>query len=172
MSDNKEVITCPACGNYMQKIFMPEASVNIDICLEGCGGILFDNREFQKFDEPHEKIDEILDAIKDKTFIKVDESETRTCPLCNVPMVKMGAGSAGVQIDVCNVCGAKFLDNGELQKIRTAGEAGEETDRLDSLMNSLYADNLKDVLGNRQVPSKTSSRRKFFEDLVYKLITK
>ena len=69
MSDNKEVITCPACGNYMQKIFMPEAGVNIDICLDGCGGILFDNREFQKFDEPHEKIDEILAAIKDKTFI-------------------------------------------------------------------------------------------------------
>ena len=83
----------------------------------------------------------------------------------------MGAGSAGVQIDVCNVCGAKFLDNGELQKIRTNGEE-EDSDRLESLMNSLYSDNLKNVLGNIQVPSKTSSRRKFFEDLVYKLIIK
>lgn len=171
MADNKEIIKCPACDNEMKKIFIPDAGINIDICTEGCGGILFDNRELNKFDEPHENIDEILKAIDGKTFIEVDESETRVCPLCNVPMVKMGAGAGGVEIDVCNTCGAKFLDNGELQKIRGAEEVKNE--RLDALMNSLYKENLHDVIGkNADKNIKSSPRRQFFEDLVYKHLIK
>ena len=37
--------------------------------------------------------------------------------LCDIPMVKLGE-QTDVEIDVCNMCGAKFLDNGELQKLR------------------------------------------------------
>lgn len=171
MADNKEIIKCPACDNEMKKIFIPSEGINIDICTEGCGGILFDNRELNKFDEPHENIDEILKAIDGKTFIEVDESQTRVCPICNVPMVKMGAGAGGVEIDVCNTCGAKFLDNGELQKIRSAEEVKNE--RLDELMNSLYKENLHDVLGkNAGKDIKSSPRRQFFEDLVYRHLTK
>ena len=51
MVDNLEEIACPACGKKMHKVFMTEQNLNIDVCLDGCGGIYFDNREFKKFDE-------------------------------------------------------------------------------------------------------------------------
>lgn len=171
MADNKEFIKCPACNNEMKKIFIPEEGINIDICTEGCGGILFDNRELDKFDEKHENIDEILKAVDGKDFIKVDESQTRVCPVCKVPMVKTGAGVKGVEIDVCYTCGAKFLDNGELQKIR--GSEEEKGDRINALMDTLYQENLKDVLGkNAEKDIKPSPRRQFFENLVYKHLIK
>ena len=64
MADTKEIINCPACGKPMVKIPVPAENINIDICLDGCGGIFFDNREFKKFDEQAENIDEIIKAIQ------------------------------------------------------------------------------------------------------------
>ena len=51
MTDTKNQINCPACGKEMKKIYLPNEKINIDICLDGCGGIFFDNREFDKFNE-------------------------------------------------------------------------------------------------------------------------
>ena len=73
MRDTKEILTCPACGKKMHKVFIKETGFNLDICLDGCGGILFDNREFKYFDEQHENISEILEAIADKEFTKKQE---------------------------------------------------------------------------------------------------
>ncbi len=170
MTDNKEVdLTCPACGKTMTKVLIPNAGINIDICLDGCGGIFFDNRELNKFDEPHENADEILKMIEGREFTKVDESAVRKCPLCHIPMVKMGSGIGGVQIDVCNKCGAKFLDNGELLKIREGGMV--DTTKADALMDTLYKENLRSVLGeNADRPVKSSPRRQFFEDLARRFI--
>ena len=171
MSDNKLTIDCPACGKEMVKVFDENNGINIDICLNGCGGMLFDNREFEKFDEAHENADEILNAIKDKVFEKVDDSKIRICPICKVPMVKMGAGNGGVEIDVCNTCGAKFLDNGELEKVREGAQA--DLGKVDAMVNLLYQNNLKEVLGkNAQKEIKTSPRRQFFENLVTKYLNK
>ena len=117
IDDNTQTLTCPACGKEMKKYFLQDSNVNIDICLDGCGGIFFDNREFEKFDEKHENADEIFAILKDQKFIEVDQSKTRTCPLCDIPMVKHGSASE-VEIDTCNICGGKFLDYGELEKIR------------------------------------------------------
>ena len=122
MADNTKIINCPACGKEMEKVFIKGANVNIDICTDGCGGMLFDNRELEKFDEKHENADEILKKVAGKEFTPVDESKYRICPVCGAIMVKMGAAHGGVQIDVCNVCGAKFLDHGELEKIRNASD--------------------------------------------------
>ena len=170
MTDNKEMdLTCPACGKTMKKVLIPSAGINIDICLDGCGGIFFDNRELNKFDEPHENADEILKMIEGREFTKVDESAVRKCPLCHIPMVKMGSGIGGVQIDVCNKCGAKFLDNGELLKIREGGKV--DTTKADALMDTLYQENLRSVLGeNADRPVKSSPRRQFFEDLARRFI--
>lgn len=90
MSDTLQPIKCPACHKDMVKIFMPAEGINIDVCLDGCGGIFFDNREFRQFDEKAENIDEILKEIEGKEFEKVDESLTRTCPVCGSKMVKIG----------------------------------------------------------------------------------
>ena len=66
--DTLETIKCPACGKDMEKIFIKSEGINIDICTKGCGGIFFDNREFKKFDEQHENLDEIIQAAENNTF--------------------------------------------------------------------------------------------------------
>lgn len=164
MADNEMNIECPACGKKMTKLYMQEAGVNIDICLDGCGGIYFDNRELEKFDESHEKIDEILAAIEGKTFEAAEDKEVRICPICGVPMVKMGAANGEVQIDVCNSCGAKFLDNGELHKIRES--VNKLNSKADMLIDIMYEENMRNIT---KVPTKRSinreKRRAFFENL-------
>lgn len=137
MADNKDVvINCPACGKEMVKVFMPEQGVNLDVCINGCGGIYFDNRELEKFDERHEDISPVVEALENKTFEKVDENLQRVCPVCGMNMVKHFASSKQeVQIDECYSCGGKFLDYNELEKIRA--QYPTEEDRA--------ADSIKDL---------------------------
>lgn len=137
MADSLQTLTCPACGKAMKKIFVPDAGVNVDICVDGCGGIYFDNREFSKFDENSENIDEILEEIEGKTFAPVDGSALRVCPACGAKMVKNFSSARGqIMIDECYSCGGKFLDNGELQKIRAEFET--EAERAQATMEELY----------------------------------
>ena len=85
--DTLETIKCPACGKEMEKVFIKSEGINIDICTEGCGGIFFDNREFDKFNEEHEDISLIEEKLKGKTFEAVEDNE-RICPACGGKMVK------------------------------------------------------------------------------------
>jgi len=119
MRDTEEVLYCPACNKKMQKVYIESANCNVDICVDGCGGILFDNRELEKFDEIHEDISEILKVYKDKNYEKTNEDKPRICPICSSVMVKnYTSASHQVQIDECYTCGAKFLDFNELELIR------------------------------------------------------
>ena len=119
MTDNKQSIICPACGKPMKKIFISSANCNIDVCLDGCGGIFFDNMEYKKMDENHEDIHELLEATEGKTFSNVNTKLTRVCPICGQDMVKNFASAKHeVEIDECYGCGAVFLDAGELIAIR------------------------------------------------------
>ena len=137
MSDTSEVINCPACGKEMTKIFMSEGGVNLDICLNGCGGIFFDNRELKKFDEYTENIEELKKAINNKTFEKTDESQIRICPVCRTNMVKNSVSVKGnIIIDECYNCGAKFFDHGELTKMRN--QYATEEERRQDLLSSTY----------------------------------
>ena len=63
MADSLNILTCPACGKVMEKVFIPSQEINIDICTNGCGGIFFDNREFDKFDERNEDVSDILNKV-------------------------------------------------------------------------------------------------------------
>lgn len=118
--DTSDVIMCPACGHEMLKIFVEGLGFNIDICTTGCGGIFFDNREMEVLQTPDMNIDEILKLIKVDEFIKVDDSAKRRCPSCNTVMLKNRVRNTDVNIDLCPVCGGKFLDNGELEQIRNS----------------------------------------------------
>ena len=119
MPDSKNVLTCPACGEKMEKIFVERANCNIDVCTNGCGGIFFDNREFKKFDEQAESVNELKKALEGKTFKHVDETFKRICPACGMKMVKNSTSIKGdIIIDDCYNCGGKFLDYKELDKIR------------------------------------------------------
>lgn len=82
MADTLQKIKCPACGREMEKVFIPSEGINLDICTQGCGGIFFDNRELDKFDEKDEDISKILEQIDGKDFIKVSEDSVRICPNC------------------------------------------------------------------------------------------
>lgn len=137
MADNFKTIKCPACQKEMVKVFVPSAGVNVDICVDGCGGIYFDNREFKYFDEQHENIDEITNAIEGKTFEKVDETLSRCCPVCGAKMVKNYASvKKEVLVDECYSCGGKFLDFGELQKIRA--QYATDAERTEDFMRVVY----------------------------------
>lgn len=137
MADNLETISCPACGKEMHKIYMDAQGVNLDVCLDGCGGIFFDNREFKKFDENAEDISPLTNALAGKEFNKVDTTETRFCANCGAQMVKNFASALKeVEIDECYTCGSKFLDNEELTKIRAQYET--ESDRADAALKNYY----------------------------------
>ena len=138
MADTIKTIKCPACDREMRKIYMPEQNINIDVCVDGCGGIYFDNREFKHFDEKHENIDKITDALEGKTFIEVDETKTRICPVCGQNMVKnFSSCRHEIEIDECYFCGGKFLDNKELVKFRAEYET--EADRSADMIASVYS---------------------------------
>ncbi len=119
MADNYFIIHCPACGKKMTKIYMEEQNLYLDVCLDGCGGIYFDNREFRLFDRNCYSIKQLKDAYSGKIFTKVNEHKERICPCCRTKMVKNYSSPAHeIQIDDCYSCGGKFLDYGELEKIR------------------------------------------------------
>lgn len=118
MQDTKHSLLCPACGRKMAKIYISDLEFCIDICTEGCGGLFFDNRELQNIIDSEEVLNKIIHYLDNESFKKVNGSDERICPLCKTPMVKIGHNST-VVIDVCNSCGAKFLDNDELQKIKS-----------------------------------------------------
>ncbi len=137
MADTLEQIVCPACGNVMEKVFIPSEGINLDICTEGCGGIFFDNKEFDAFNEADEDVSVVIEKLKNKQFSAVDDNKKRICPSCGAEMVKNPAGlKSSVIIDECYVCSAKFLDNGELMKIRE--EYQNDSDRSAETMAYVY----------------------------------
>lgn len=138
MADNLKEIYCPACGKVMTKVYMPSQGVNLDVCLDGCGGIYFDNREFLMFDEKHEDIEPLVKVFEGKNFLKTDESERRLCPVCGMKMVKNYASAKHeIQVDECYGCGGKFLDHSELEKIRAQYDTEEE--RVSDVLKELYS---------------------------------
>lgn len=145
MADTKENLICPACKKQMKKIFIEEHNFYVDVCLDGCGGIFFDNRELEHFDEEHEPVDAILNLVEGREFLRVDTELKRICPNCNSVMIKNGVqGCDELIIDHCYACGAKFLDNGELQKLRQiCGNEQERAKEFNKAFFAMYAEELK-----------------------------
>lgn len=135
MADTTQIVRCPACGEEMAKIFLPELSMYVDVCTDGCGGIFFDNRELKILNNNADQIDVIMDSIDGKNFKKVDETLDRVCPSCGAKMVKNKVNNDEVHngefvvIDECYQCGSKFLDFGELGKFKHTQVAKPEEKR-------------------------------------------
>ncbi len=176
MADNDSmIIKCPACGCEMEKVYMPDANVFLDVCVNGCGGIYFDNREFDKFDEPHEDITPLKKVLDNKQFKSVDTTAERICPVCGNIMVKNYASSRHqVQVDECYHCGGKFLDHGELNFIRSQYTTSKE--RTEDVIKELKAavgmdlENFGEVYQNNVVlhPQRTSIIKRFVKWLLNK----
>ena len=169
MADNFNIIKCPACQNEMVKVFIPREGINIDICVNGCGGIYFDNREFKSFDEHAENIDEITKAIEGKEFIKVNTDLPRVCPACGAKMVKnFSSAKKTIQVDECYSCGGKFLDHGELEKIRDEYETEEErsNDAIRHLYSSMGQDLKQMEINRANFQRNRSPLKKLFDSLI------
>lgn len=145
MADNMLENACPACGKTMAKVFMKEQNVYLDVCLDGCGGIFFDNREFEKFDEEHEDITPLVEAYKDKNFTQIEQTEgQKTCPVCKHKMVKnFSSAHKKIEFDECYICGGRFLDYSELEKIRA--EYTTEEDRVNDVMAHFFKEAGEDL---------------------------
>lgn len=170
MSDNFQTLKCPACQKEMTKVFVPSEGVNVDICLDGCGGIYFDTREFKYFDEQDENIEEIVKAAEGKTFTPVNEDLPRTCPVCGARMVKNYASvKKEVKIDECYACGGKFLDHGELEKIRA--QYATEKERSADIMQEVYSTVGVEIkrleAENAQLRANRSWMKKLFDKMIY-----
>lgn len=137
MADNKQELICPACGCIMEKVFLKEQNCYVDICLKGCGGIYFDNREFEKTDEIKENADEIFSAYQDRKYTPVNTDKERTCPVCSSVMVKNPTAAGNIEIDTCYSCGGKFLDYVELNKIRES--IRQDNSDLNEIVESMIA---------------------------------
>lgn len=111
-------ITCPACSQKMTKLKLGKDV--IDVCLDGCGGIWFDNYELKDFDNGCEDVGTILENIEPNPQIKVIPTPHRKCPRCHESVLHQSYYSTKKQviIDKCYTCGGVFLDGGELAQIR------------------------------------------------------
>lgn len=163
MSDTKITLLCPACHEEMKKVFLPHVGFNVDICLDGCGGIYLDNRELQSIDEQNENIDAIINELKDKEFNKIDEEAVRYCPSCGAKMVKNATSILkNFQIDECYSCGGKFFDYGELCSMREEYENDEQRTKavIDSFLDVHGLDLSNQKLALEQAKQERSKFRK------------
>jgi Zn-finger nucleic acid-binding protein len=110
---------CPACDRQTSQRTVEE--ITVDVCEGGCGGIWFDQFEFKKFDEPHEKGGEALLEIARDPSISVDRAKRLQCPQCpNVVMMRhFSSSKRQVEVDECPTCAGLWLDVGELAHIRS-----------------------------------------------------
>ncbi len=169
MADTLKELKCPACGKVMEEVFIPSEGINLDICTDGCGGIYFDNREFKLFDEQNEDISKILEKLEGKTFQPVSEAMNRVCPNCGTKMVKNHSSiNADIEVDECYACGGKFLDNGELLKIRE--EFATEEDRSAATMCQVYKVAGMELAKVDERYSKTITDRTLGQKIFYKLL--
>ena len=144
MADNLETILCPACRKEMKKVFLSDQGIYVDVCLDGCGGIFFDNREFKKADENAEDITPLINALKDKQFEEVNTTQIRYCTTCGRQMVKNFASAKHeIQIDECYGCGSTFLDYNELRKIRAQYEP--EAERGEDALKQFYTEYASEI---------------------------
>lgn len=169
MADSLNTLTCPACGKVMEKVFIPSQGINIDICTNGCGGIFFDNREFDKFDERNEDVSDILNKISGKEFEKVDSKKDRFCPSCGTKMVKNHTSVKGnIEVDDCYVCGGKFLDNDELVKIRE--EYASNVERSADVLKYVYSQVGKELAEVDEKYANSKIDRDLAQKLFYKIM--
>ena len=116
---------CPACETPMKEV--PAGEVQVDICCDGCGGIWFDAKELQRFDDGEEFNPESLVTTR-ITRTDIDQKAIRHCPRCprEVLVRQFADRNNKVEINQCWSCGGVFLDIGELAALRSEFANNEE----------------------------------------------
>ncbi len=141
-----ETMKCPACEKQLKAI--SAGDVTVDSCTSGCGGVWFDRRELDKFDEAHEfDGHEILSAAKNCEAVKVDRTKLKNCPVCSAEVLvrQFIDPQHGIEIDQCWECGGVWLDMGEINSLRAQYSSMAERAKA---VNSYVDSNLKAVKEN------------------------
>ena len=108
-------------------------------------------------------------AVEGKEFAKVDESLPRSCPVCGARMVKNFVSvKEQIQIDECYSCGGKFLDHGELFKIRAqyATEAERSADFMAKVYGTVGVSIKRLEEENAKLRANRSPLKKLFDSVV------
>ena len=171
MAEDEKILVCPACHKRLEKIKLESVGITVDICLNGCGGIYFNNKEMPIVMKSSEAFEELKKACDGKEFNRVDDTEVRECPFCGSNMVKNYTSySKEVQIDECYRCGGKFLDNGELQKINLLA-TDKDTEYIMSEVRAMFGEDIKQVNAKNvvhKIGNSSNKRRSFFINLADK----
>lgn len=112
-------VPCLSCGAQLHQVMI--SGVEVEACLDGCGGIWFDAAELHRFNEEGEGgEDPILAKLLDLPLHEKKESGKRVCVKCGEKMKEHEFRlHSGIFIDECYSCGGIWLDGGELKAIRT-----------------------------------------------------
>lgn len=112
----EETLKCPKCPSATLEA-VKAGEVAVSRCGE-CGGIWFDFSEL----ETVLKIPTGLTKI-DRRPVDLDKNQMKAnCPVCKTPMIKLHAiGNTRVVMDGCKVCYGRWLDGGELSRLKGSG---------------------------------------------------
>lgn len=111
-------MVCPACKNKLEP--KTECGIEVDVCINACGGIWFDDQELNKLDKGQcDLTTETLFAGRNQNNTIIDHSKERNCPKCS--SVKLNRHffyeDKKLEIDTCPSCKGIWLDAGELSTL-------------------------------------------------------
>lgn len=132
-------IECPRCFTKTirkeVKVFGP--NIEIDICPK-CNGIWLDSGELGKMIKDKKITDYLTKDIGTKTESKL------VCPRCGGLMDIEKADD--IEVDVCLTCRGVWLDEGELEDLKSKSKIGFKGDELEKYMEKwedMFAKNRK-----------------------------
>src|SRR4051794_18165643 len=133
---------CPACTANMSERVVSD--IALDVCDKGCGGIWFDKKEFEKFDEENEPNAEEIISVKASG--KTTVTPPYSCPRC--APVKLFRHFSSVKrqvtIDSCPKCTGIWLDMGELSNIRQEFRTeGSRRQAADEVFDEMFGKDVK-----------------------------
>lgn len=143
MVDSLEKLGCPNCGKEMKKVPIGSAGITLDVCLDGCGGMFFDNREFSLLSGNGDNINEVLAIYSNKKFTNADihNEKKRICPCCGSPMAQNPSNILSeIVVDECYSCGGKFLDYGEFEKIVSSEPVDKKSEAYLSAIHKILSE--------------------------------
>jgi len=109
---------CPSCSHSLSEV--NAASVKLDICNSGCGGIWFDGQELNRFEDPKVFLPPQLFRVLPNSLVAIDRNKPRNCPRCSAQVLQpqLQKNGLGIEVDSCLGCSGVWLDLGEINSIR------------------------------------------------------
>jgi Zn-finger nucleic acid-binding protein len=145
---------CPSCSSSLK-----ESSIEnliLDICSDGCGGIWFDMFELKKVDEPSEVLSDELIKLSSKEsnlMASSDETLIKMCPCCTDENLIRRSYDIfeQVEVDQCLKCSGIWLDNGEIDLIRSQFKTEEERNQAGDNFVRQELNSVRDQMNDRVI---------------------